>query len=127
MLIWWTTASLVPLTVVLAAAASQAPAFPSRTDLVALTVTVLDDKGMPVPRLAQAAFTVTEDGTAQPIAHFASGEMPISLVVALDCSGSMQGARFDVAREAVSGFLDRLEPDDEFSLEFENFPHRLRV
>jgi hypothetical protein len=39
----------------------------------------------------------------------------------------MQGARFDVAREAVSGFLDRLEPDDEFSLEFENFPHRLRV
>ena len=116
MLIWWKTASLVPLTVVLAAAPWQAPAFRSRTDLVALTVTVLDDKGMPVPRLDRAAFTVTEDGRSQPIEHFASGEMPISLVVALDCSESMQGARFDVAREAVSGFLDRLGPDDEFTL-----------
>jgi VWFA-related protein len=116
MLIWWKTASLVPLTVVLAAAESQAPAFRSRTDLVALTVTVLDDKGLPVPRLAQAAFTVTEDGKPQPIAHFASGEIPISLVVALDCSESMRGERFEVARKAVTGFIDRLGPDDEFTL-----------
>jgi Ca-activated chloride channel homolog len=116
MLIWIRAASLVPLTVVLAAAASQAPSFRSRTDLVALTVTVLDDKGMPLPRLGQDSFTISEDGEPRPIAHFAAGEIPISLVVALDCSESMRGARFDASRKAVAGFLDRLGPEDEFTI-----------
>ena len=101
---------------VLAAAASQAPSFRSRTDLVALTVTVLDDKGMPLPGVRQDSFTITEDGAPRPVAHFAAGEIPISLVVALDCSESMRGARFDVSRKAVEGFLDRLGPEDEFTI-----------
>jgi Ca-activated chloride channel homolog len=116
MLIWWKAASCVPLAAVLAALLLQSQPFRTRTDLVALTVTVLDDKGAPRPGLTQDAFTVTDDGVPQPIAHFASGEIPISLVVALDCSESMRGRRFDLAREAVAGFLDRLGPDDEFTV-----------
>jgi Ca-activated chloride channel homolog len=116
MLIWIEAASLVPLTAVLAAGVVQSPAFRARTDLVAMTVTVLDDKGVPVPDLPQGAFTVTEDGRARPIAQFANGGVPISIVVALDASESMKGSRFDGARQAVKGFLSRLGPEDEFTV-----------
>ena len=47
----------------------QTPPFRARTDLVAVNVTVLDDKGMPLPRLGEDAFTMTEDGIPQRIAH----------------------------------------------------------
>jgi Ca-activated chloride channel family protein len=92
------------------------PAFRSRTDLVALNITVVDEKGVPVGGLTQDAFTVIEDGRPQAIQHFASGRVPISIVVALDASESMKGGRFDGAREAVEGFLDRLGPDDELTV-----------
>lgn len=116
MLIWWKAASLVPLMAVLAAAGTQPPSFRSRTDLVAMTITVVDDKGAPQPGLHQDAFTVTEDGRPRPVEFFAAAEIPLSIVVALDCSESMRGLRFAAAREAVAGFLDRLGPDDEFTI-----------
>lgn len=116
MLIWWKAARAVPAIAALAPFLLQSQPFRTRTDLVALTVTVLDDKGIPRPGLPQDAFTVTEDGVPQPIAHFAAGEISISLVVALDCSESMRGRRFDLAREAIAGFLNRLGPDDEFTV-----------
>jgi hypothetical protein len=82
--------------VIVAPASAQAP-FRTRTDLVALNVTVLDDKGVPVGGLNRDAFTVTEDARPQPIEHFASDDVPISLVVALDSSESMKGGRFERA------------------------------
>jgi Ca-activated chloride channel family protein len=96
--------------------ASQPPEFRSQTDLVALGVTVVDAKGSSVGGLPQSAFTITEDGHPRAIQYFAGDHVPISLVVALDASESMKGARFAVAREAVKGFLDRLGPNDEFTL-----------
>jgi Ca-activated chloride channel family protein len=81
-----------------------------------VNVTVLDDKGMPLPRLGEDAFTITEDGIPQRIAHFASGEIPLSIVVAVDCSESMKGSRFDGARDAVKALLDDVGPDDEFTV-----------
>jgi VWFA-related protein len=117
MVIWGEAARLVPAVAVLVPIMLlQSQPFRTRTDLVALNVTVVDENGRPVPDLQQEAFNVTEDGRAQPIAHFASGEIPLSIVVALDCSESMRGTRFDVAREAVTGFLDRLGPEDEFTI-----------
>jgi Ca-activated chloride channel homolog len=77
---------------------------------------VLDDKGMPLPRLSEDAFTITEDGKPQPLAHFASGRIPLSIVVAVDCSESMKGSRFDGARNAVKALLDYVGPEDEFTL-----------
>ena len=115
MLIWRTAASLVP-TAVLAASLSQSAAFGTRTDLVAMTVTVLDNKGTTVGQLPEEAFTITEDGSPRPVAHFARGKIPLSIVVALDASESMRGGRFDLARRAVKGFVDRLGPEDEFTL-----------
>jgi Ca-activated chloride channel homolog len=94
----------------------QPPAFRSQTDLVALAVTVVDARGSPVGGLARSVFTVMEDGHPQTIQYFAGDQVPISLVVALDASESMKGARFAVASESVKGFLDRLGPEDEFTL-----------
>ena len=37
-------------------------------------------------------------------------------MIALDASESMKGLRFDAAREAVKGFLDRLNREDEFTV-----------
>ena len=83
---------------------------------MALNVTVLDDKGVPVTGLPEGAFAVTEDGRRRPIQHFSSDGTPISLVVAVDVSDSMRGGRIDAAREAVKGFVDRLGPQDEFTV-----------
>jgi Ca-activated chloride channel family protein len=109
-------ARLIPATAVLMPLVLQSPAFHTRTDLVALTVTVIDGNGVPVAGLSEDASRVTEDGRDRPIAHFAAGATPISIVVALDASESMKGLRFRTAREAVNGFLDRLNPGDEFTV-----------
>jgi Ca-activated chloride channel family protein len=102
--------------------------FRARTDLVALNVTVLDDNGAPVGGLTRDAFTVTEDARPQPIEHFASDDVPISLVVALDSSDSMKGGRFEIARQAVKGFIDRLGANDEFAVfEFNDQPFNISL
>jgi Ca-activated chloride channel family protein len=41
---------------------------------------------------------------------------PLNLAVVLDCSGSMTGAKIEKARQAAMGLVDRLAPDDVFSL-----------
>ena len=90
--------------------------FRTRTDLVALNVTVLDDKGNLVGGLTGDAFTVTEDGQPKAIAHFTAERAPISLVLAVDASESMTGERFEVARQAVLRFFETQGPDDEITI-----------
>ena len=95
---------------------AQAPLFRTQTELVALNVTVLDDKGALVGGLSQDAFTVTEDGEQKPIAHFSAQRAPISLVIALDSSESMLGSRFAVARQAVMRFFENRGSEDEITV-----------
>jgi VWFA-related protein len=92
---------------------AQPPAFRARTELVAMNVTVVDAKGTPVRGLAREAFTVSEDGQPRAIEQFANGHVPLSLVVALDASGSMVDRRLVFAKEAVMRLVDRLGPEDE--------------
>ena len=58
-------------------------------DVVQVTVTVMDGKGHFVRGLPRSAFHISEDGQAQSISHFASEDVPLELVVAVDISGSM--------------------------------------
>ena len=97
-------------------ALAQRATFRSQTALVALNVTVVDDKGLPIRGLSRDSFTVTEDDRPQPITQFANDDIPLSLVLALDASGSMKGRRFDYAVEAVMKFMDRLRPNDELTV-----------
>jgi Ca-activated chloride channel family protein len=97
----------------LAAGQISQPAFRTRADLVAMNVTVVDAQGGVVRGLTQDAFTISEDGQPRSIAQFTAESAPLSLVVAVDASSSMQGRRFAFARETVLKLLDRLGPDDE--------------
>jgi len=94
----------------------QAPLFRTRTDLVALYVNVFDQAGNPVLGLQKDTFAVSEDGQSRPIDQFISESVPLSLVLALDTSGSMKGGRFAFAREAVAEFFHTLGPSDEVAV-----------
>lgn len=61
-------------------------------DAVQVTVTVTNDKGKFVPGIPQQAFRIYEDGQLQTIGYFASEDVPLELVVAVDISGSMTAA-----------------------------------
>src|SRR6185295_19378765 len=94
----------------------QAPTFRSRTDLVALYVSVFDQADTFVSGLRRDAFAVTEDGRTRPIEQFTGGSVPLSLVLALDTSESMKGQRFVFARHAVEAFFRVQRPNDEIGV-----------
>ena len=97
-----------------AARPRQSPAtFRSRTDLVALDVSVEGQSGEPVPPLDASQFVVLEDNVPQDITFFApEGRLPLAVVLLVDHSQSMAGERLARAKAATSAFLRTLEPDD---------------
>jgi len=84
-------------------------------DVVQVTVTVSDQHGRFVRDIPQSAFHVLEDGHAQAITHFASEDVPLELVVAIDISGSMSPAMGRV-KTAVKGFLGEVPAQDQVTL-----------
>jgi Ca-activated chloride channel family protein len=60
-------------------------------------------------------FELTEDKTAQEIVTFGSEDVPLSVGVVFDCSGSM-GNKLDRSRQAVAQFMRTANPEDEFLL-----------
>jgi VWFA-related protein len=65
--------------------------------------------------LEKENFELSEDKTAQEIASFGSEDVPLSVGVVFDCSGSM-GNKLDRSRQAVAQFLRTANPEDEFFL-----------
>lgn len=82
-------------------------------NLVELPVTVVDGAGVPVTNLKQEDFTVFESGKQQKISAFNfASNLPFSLGMLLDHSGSMK-PRMAAAREAAGEFFrDILKPGD---------------
>jgi len=78
-------------------------------DVVQVTVTVADGHGKFVRNLPQSAFHVLEDGRAQAVSHFASADVPLELVAAIDISGSMTPA-MPKLKKAVKQFRGHLPP-----------------
>lgn len=96
-------------------AAGPAPSgesqFKSGIELVALNVVVTDSSRRLVTNLRQGDFVVLEDGVPQPISFFASGQVPLDLVLLIDASSSMGSLRA-TAQQAAGGFLGVLGPGD---------------
>jgi VWFA-related protein len=91
--------------------------FRTGVELINVSATVTDEEGRFVPGLRQDDFTVYEDGKAQAITHFSAERLPVSLGIALDTSGSMEGEKFEHAEDALNRFLyDLLDPQDELFL-----------
>jgi len=84
-------------------------------DVVQVTVTVSDGRGRFVRGLPQSALKVFEDKHPQSITHFASENIPLELVVAIDISGSMTQAMTKL-KQAVKEFLSEVPATDQVTL-----------
>lgn len=86
------------------------------SDLVTLTVSVADPDGRYVPGLNRADFSVTDNKIPQEIGFFRTADLPVSVGIVFDVSGSMSGKKIERAKEALSGFIQTSHPDDEYFL-----------
>ena len=91
--------------------------FRTGVELINVTATVTDFGGRFVSGLRKDDFEIFEDGVHQEITHFNSDRVPVSLGIALDTSGSMDGEKMLAARTALERFVfDLLGPEDEIFL-----------
>jgi len=84
-------------------------------DLALVNVTVTDPFNRLVTGLEQDNFRVFEDNVEQEIVTFSAEDVPISIGVIFDFSGSMSN-KIDKAREAALEFFKTANPQDEFFL-----------
>ncbi|MCW5966873.1 MAG: VWA domain-containing protein [Blastocatellales bacterium] len=96
-------------------AQDQGPVIRERTEVVTLTVTVTDPYNRLVTGLDKQHFEVFEDKVKQTIEYFADDDVPVSLGIAFDVSGSMKG-KLDRARDALKAFIQTSHDDDDFFL-----------
>jgi Ca-activated chloride channel family protein len=82
--------------------------------LVPVAVTIAAT-GKLLTGLEKDNFELTEDKVAQEIVTFGSEDVPLSVGVVFDTSGSM-GTKLDRSRQAVAQFLRTANPEDEFFL-----------
>jgi Ca-activated chloride channel homolog len=81
-------------------------------DEVVLNATVVDDHGRFVESLQKDDFKVFEDGVPQTVAAFQHQDIPISLAILVDNSGSMRTKRQAVNESAID-LVKSSNPDDE--------------
>jgi len=84
----------------------------SDTRLVVLHTTVQDGDNRPIADLTQSAFEVYEDGQLQPLKLFRREDVPVSLGILVDNSGSMRDKRLKVNAAALD-FVKASNPEDE--------------
>ena len=105
-------ALIVIAAVVAAVAAQQAPTFSAVTQLVVLHATVLDKNKNFVPNLARENFKILENGVEQRLKDFKREDVPVSVGILVDNSGSMREKRTRVNAAALV-FVKSSNPQDE--------------
>ena len=96
------------------------------SDLVLIPVMVMDNKERMITGLTREQFRVWDEKAEQVISHFAAEDVPVSISLLFDASGSM-GKKLVESRAAVMAFINAANPDDEFSLiQFNDHPQLLQ-
>lgn len=91
-------------------------------ELTLVNATVTDSLNRYVSGLESEHFQIWEDKVEQKIEYFSAEDVPISIGVIFDVSGSMKD-KIATARQAAATFLKTGNPEDEyFLLEFANRP-----
>jgi len=85
------------------------------SNLVLIPVSVTDPKNHPVTGLTSNHFRIFEGKAEQKVLRLSSEDVPVSIGIVFDASGSMAG-KIAKAREAVAEFLKTANPEDEFFL-----------
>jgi VWFA-related protein len=84
----------------------------TNVDLVVLHATVRDHKGTPVSGLGKEDFQVFEDKVPQQIESFSHEDLPVTVGLVIDSSGSMRPKRANVISAAM-GFVRSSNPADQ--------------
>ncbi len=95
-----------------AAPQDEIPVFTADSRLVVVHASVLDQKGKLVTNLQEPAFKVLENGVEQPIKIFRREDIPVSLGIIIDNSGSMRDKKSRVAAAALN-LVRASNPQDE--------------
>jgi len=91
--------------------------------LVLLHASVVDKNGKLLTNIPQSAFKILEDGVEQPLKLFRREDVPVSMGIIVDNSGSMNGKRARVAAAALE-LVKQSNPDDEvFIVNFNDDTH----
>ena len=85
--------------------------FHSGVELINLNVCVMDGRNRYITDLAEADFTILEDGVRQEVSLFTRRKLNLSLVVMIDTSASME-QKLPVARAAALRLVGALGPAD---------------
>jgi Ca-activated chloride channel homolog len=105
-------------------AAQQPTPFKGGTRTVAVYATVTQQSGRLVPDLTRDDFEVADNGKRQDITVFANDIQPITVVMMLDRSGSMQ-SNFRLVANAAEQFVTDLLPADKARIG--SFSNRIQV
>ncbi len=102
--------------------ASKSPQDPQRdfrigvnVDMVVVHTSVVDKNGQFVSGLKKDNFKVFEDGVSQNVVSFSQEDVPVTLGIVLDTSGSMRD-KFDNVTKAALALVRASNPDDEIFL-----------
>jgi VWFA-related protein len=85
------------------------------TSEVLLPMTVRNEQGQLVTTLTRKDFRVFEEGREQPLSDLALRQVPVDVVLMIDASSSV-ARNLEDFRRAVTGFAERLAPEDRMSL-----------
>ena len=83
-----------------------------------LPVSVLDKNGKLIPDIPQSAFKVYENNIEQPIKMFRRDDVPVSIGIIIDNSGSMRDKRARVAAATLALVKNSNPQDEEFIVDF---------
>ena len=104
-------------------AQDEIPTFRTEIKEVTLHVSVVDKSGKLITNIPQSAFKVYEDNVEQPIKMFRREDVPVSMGILVDNSGSMNDKRARVAAAALA-MVKASNPDDEvFIVNFNDDPY----
>jgi len=96
----------------------ETPLFTSDTNMVVCHTTVVDKNGHLVTTLTKDQFTVLEDGKPQEIKVFRREDIPVSLGLIVDNSGSMRDKRAKVEAADLALIKDSNPEDEAFVVNF---------
>ncbi|PYV46037.1 MAG: hypothetical protein DMG06_00005 [Acidobacteria bacterium] len=83
---------------------------------ILLNVSVEDPSGRQITNLRKEDFRVLQDGVLQEILYFGHENVPLSAVLLMDTSSSMQGSQIVEAKVAALAFIEQSRPQDVISL-----------
>jgi len=96
-------------------AKQETPTFTISVNLIKIPVSVFDQNGAPVADLHASDFRISEDGIPQEIRSFGIDRNPVSVVLVLDASATVEQESKKI-RQAARDFVGALSKEDRFSV-----------